>query len=136
MYHAMLYKLHSAIRVRRSAIARRQDKKLSKLCHSKKEETNITEENYLHHTVKHFSSYQLTEIERKALSYGLDQHIPKQANQTVLESEFELFYQNLLRKLKHVPNQQLKLLQFLKLLIVVVFSRQYGIFRCIDNYFL
>ncbi len=99
MYHAMLYKLHSAIPVRRSAIAWRQDKKLSKLCHSKKEETNITEENYLQHTVKNVSIYQLTEIERKVLSYGLDQHIPKQAIKQFLNPNsscfIRIYYENL-----------------------------------------
>ena len=72
------------------------------------EEMDNIENQYLKSTVRNLSSYELTDFKRKALSYGLDQHIPKQPNPTLLESEFEpFFYQNLLKKLRHLPEEHI-----------------------------
>ena len=41
------------------------------------------------HTVHNFPSYQLSEEEYKALSYGLDYHIPSKAGNHVINTEFD-----------------------------------------------
>ena len=51
---------------------------------------------YIKHTVHNFSIYALPDEEYKALSYGLDHHIPTPCNYNAVEPEFELFYQNIL----------------------------------------
>ena len=42
-----------------------------------------------------------------ALSYELDQHIPYTVNYNSINTEFELFYQNILREISHIPEQNL-----------------------------
>ena len=54
-----------------------------------------------------FSSYELLHKEMKALSYGLDHHIPSKINTTQLQTEFEHFYQNLLRNMTHIQDDDL-----------------------------
>ena len=63
------------------------------------------------HTVHNFSSYQLSEEEYKALSYGLDYHIPSQANNNVINTEFEKFYQSILSNFSHIFDDQLAVLK-------------------------
>ena len=46
--------------------------------------------------VHNFSSYNLSEMERKALAYGLDHYIPEKIDKRRLEVEFEDLYQNIL----------------------------------------
>ena len=40
-----------------------------------------------------------------AVNYGLDQHIPYTVNYNTINTEFELFYQNILRDISHIPEQ-------------------------------
>ena len=47
------------------------------------------------------SSYELTTDEKLALSNGLEQHIPSQLNKNDIQTEFECFYQDIL---KNVPS--------------------------------
>ena len=54
-----------------------------------------------------FSSYALPDGEYKALSYGLDHHIPTPCNYNAAETEFELFYQNILSNILHNPENEL-----------------------------
>ena len=42
-----------------------------------------------------------------ALSYELDQHIPYTGNYNSINTEFELFYQNILQEVSHIPEQNL-----------------------------
>ena len=44
------------------------------------------------HTFHNFFSYVLSDEDYKALSYGLDHHIPTSSNYNTVETEFELFY--------------------------------------------
>ena len=49
------------------------------------------------HMVHNVSSYALTEYEMSALTYGLDHHVPANINKNAIFTEFEQFFQNLLR---------------------------------------
>ena len=51
-----------------------------------------------------FSSYQLSSKEEEALSFGLDEHIPSVCNRNRLFTEFEMFYQNILKDISHLNN--------------------------------
>ena len=60
---------------------------------------------YVKNTVHNFSSYQLSNEELTALSYGLDHHIPSKVNRSRIYTEFEQFYQSLLKDISHVPDE-------------------------------
>ena len=47
------------------------------------------------------------ENEDKALTYGLDQHIPPITRKNTIETEFEYFYQNILNDISDVPSDKL-----------------------------
>ena len=49
-----------------------------------------------------FSSYSLTKEEVEALSYGLDQHIPNHTACNTIDTEFELFFQNILNDISNI----------------------------------
>ena len=50
------------------------------------------------------SSYVLTDQEYKALSYGLDHHIPTSSRYNAIETEFKFLYQNILKNISHIPD--------------------------------
>ena len=54
-----------------------------------------------------FSSFALTEQEMTALAYGLDHHIPTNINKKTIFTEFEQFFQTLLRDISHIPENEL-----------------------------
>ena len=58
-------------------------------------------------TIYTFSSYKLSDDEIMALNYGLDQHIPYTINYNSINTVFELFYQNIIRGISHIPEQNL-----------------------------
>ena len=43
-----------------------------------------------------------------ALSYGLDAHIPRNTNTNKMYTEFEFFYQNLLKNISNIPETKLQ----------------------------
>ena len=53
------------------------------------------------------SSYELTDDEKIALSFGLDHHIPTNINHVAIQSEFEQFYQGLVKNLSNIPADDL-----------------------------
>ena len=55
-------------------------------------------------TVHNFSSYQPLSKEEEALSFGLDEHIPSVCNRNKFFTEFEMFYQNILKDISHLNN--------------------------------
>ena len=59
------------------------------------------------HMVYNFSSYALTEEEMTAFAYRLDHHIPTKINKDAIFTESEQFFQNLLRDISHIPENEL-----------------------------
>ena len=55
-----------------------------------------------------FSSYVLSHEECIALSYGLDTHIPRNTNTNKVYTEFEMFYQSLLKNISNIPETKLQ----------------------------
>ena len=62
---------------------------------------------HIRNIVHNFSNYSLSNEEYKALSFGLDYHIPNQSSYNTTETEFEMFSQNILANLSHIPENQL-----------------------------
>ena len=57
--------------------------------------------------VHNFSSYNLSQEEINALSYGLDHHVPTNINKNSIVTEFELFFQNLLKDISNMPETEI-----------------------------
>ena len=55
--------------------------------------------------VHNFSSYKLSKEEHEALSYSLDYHIPSKVTRNSLNTEFEMFFQNLLNNISAIPEE-------------------------------
>ena len=51
-----------------------------------------------------FSLHQLSSKEEEELSFVLDEHIPSVCNWNKLFTEFEMFYQNILKDISHLNN--------------------------------
>ena len=45
------------------------------------------------------------------LSYGLDTHIPSRTNANMIYTEFEVFYQGLLKDIGNIPETELQLIK-------------------------
>ena len=58
------------------------------------------------HTVHNLSSYALSDEACKALFYGLDHHIPTPCSYNAVETEFELFHQNILSNILHISEHE------------------------------
>ena len=85
-------------------VSTRHFKKLGKFWKRKALMRNETKSSmYIKHTVHNFSSYVLSDEKYKVLSYGLDHCIPTPCNYSAVETEFELFYQNILSSISHIP---------------------------------
>ena len=85
-------------------LSTRHLKKLGKFRKRKALMRNETKSSmYIKHTVHNFSSYVLSDEEHKVLPYGLDHRIPTPCNYNAVETEFELFYQNILSSISHIP---------------------------------
>ena len=63
---------------------------------------NRPAENIIHN----FSSYALSEEEKRALSFSLDENIPTKLNENKIQTEFESFYWQLLQHTKHLSQQE------------------------------
>ena len=61
--------------------------------------------------IQNFSSYQLSTDEYTVLSYGLDHHIPTRLNSNRIHTEFEQFYQGILKDISHIPENYLSSLK-------------------------
>ena len=77
IYITLLHQINKAIKGEIKTVSARHLKKLEKL-HLRQNNVSPRKNNliYLKHTICNMSSYQLTHEEERALSYGLDYHIP------------------------------------------------------------
>ena len=53
------------------------------------------------------SSYQLTHNEGRALSYGLDHHIPSKTNPNLIYTEFKSYFQSIKYEITNLPEIQI-----------------------------
>ena len=107
LYNALLHKVSFAVKTRQKAILKRHEKKLIKF----RKNQNIVPENHKTSFAKcivhNFSSYDLSDEEITALSYGLDTHIPTNTDNNTIATEFELFSQNVLIDILDIPESEI-----------------------------
>ena len=72
---------------------------------------DIKRNDYIKHIVHYFSNCVLSDEEYKVLYYRLDHHISSASFYNAFNTKFELFYQNLLTNISHIPNNRLFLLK-------------------------
>ena len=107
LYNALIRCINDVIKSRYKAMNSRHEKKLQKFLTAQKRENNVSKPVLLNSIVHNFSSYNLTQEEHEALSYGLDLHIPTSINRNKIKTEFESFFQSLLYDLSDTPENEI-----------------------------
>ena len=63
----------------------------------------------IHRQIVHnYSSYTLSDEQYEALSFGVESHIPVKVNKNAIYTEFEFFYQRLLKYISNIPENELQ----------------------------
>ena len=108
IYITLLNQINKAIKSKIKAVSAHHLKKLEKLC-LRQNNVSPTKNNlvYLKHTICNMSSYQLTNEEERALSYGLDHHIPSRTDPNLIYIEFKSYFQNIKYKITNLPEIQI-----------------------------
>ena len=101
------HQINIALKSKLKKITKRHDTKLINLRRQQHKSTFGITTTYVKNTDHNFSSYQLFNDELTALSYGLDHHISSKVNPNRIYTEFEQFYQSLLKDISHVPDEDL-----------------------------
>ena len=76
-----------------------------------KQEQPYAEMKFEKHIVHNYSTYSLSSEQYIALSYGLDTHILPRTNANMIHTEFDVFYQGLLKDFGNVPETELQLIK-------------------------
>ena len=106
LFDAFIYQVEVVIRSRLVAIKKRHEKKL--LFNIRRHNVNASDSAVVTKQIIHnFSSCNLSRDRELALCYGQDQHIPNNATRNTIKTEFELFYQGLLKNISHIPEEQI-----------------------------
>ena len=107
IYRTVLHQINKATKGRTKSILARHDKKLKILRQRQhhNEESDYCK-NYFKYTVCNMSSYQLSHDEYKALSFGLDHHIPSKTDSNLIYTGFECYYQNIVHKIENLSDDQ------------------------------
>ena len=108
IYITILHQINKAIKSKIKAVSARRLKKLEKL---RLRQNNVSPRKnnlvYLKHTICNISSYHLTHEEERALSYGLDHHIPSKTDPNLIYTEFETYFQSIKHKITNLPETQI-----------------------------
>ena len=87
-----------AVKSRFKSILFQHQKKLLKFRKAQTAKNCDINPRLMKHIVHNFSSYNLSQAEINALSYGLDHDIPSNNNRNAITTEFESFLQSLLKR--------------------------------------
>ena len=101
------HQINIALKSKLKIITKRHETKLINLRRQQHKSTFGITTTYVQNIVHNFSSYQLSNDELTALLYGLDHHIPFKVNGHKIYTEFQQFYQWLLKDISHVRDEDL-----------------------------
>ena len=63
----------------------------------------------IHRQIVHdYSSYTLSDEQYEAISFDLDTHVPVKVNKNAIYTEFEVFYQSLLKDVPNIVENELR----------------------------
>ena len=107
--NTVLQQIRVAVKSRLKNISKRYENKIFNLRKQQQfnQRSNEKVNNYIKSTVHNFSSYQLSDDKLIALSYDLDHHIQNKLNRNRIHTEFEQSYQNLIKAISHIPDDNL-----------------------------
>ena len=106
MYNTLIQQTNVAIKIRFKVINLHHKKKVIKF-RIKQQKNRISKDpEILKSTIQNCSSYELTTEGMNALAYGLDHHVPTKADRNTITTEFEQFFQNLLKDITHIPENK------------------------------
>ena len=89
------------------AISCKHKKKILNLKHKQQKCYNSNISYTPKEVVHNFSSHVLSQEEHDALSHGLEHHIPSKVTRNSVNTEFESFYQSLLRDISTIPEERI-----------------------------
>ena len=107
IFQTVLHQINKATKSRTKSILIRHDKKLQIL----RQRQHHNEESdyckiYIKYTVCSVPSYQLSHDDYKALSFGLDHHIPSKTDSNLIYTDLECHYQNIVHKIENLSDDQ------------------------------
>ena len=102
LFSTVNYYLNKVVPKTLIKVKHRHEKKLVNLRQYKRKLYGESNTLFIRSTVHKYLSYNLSIGEDKALSFGLDQHIPTTLNRNNLHTEFEYFYQNITNGISHL----------------------------------
>ena len=108
IYITILHQISKAIKSKIKVVSACRLKKLEKL-HLRQNNVSPRKNNlvYLIHAICNMSSYHITHEEERALSYGLDHHIPSKADPNLIYTEYESYFQSIKYKITNLPETQI-----------------------------
>ena len=102
LFHALRYKIRSAVSSRAIKWSSTHQNKLSKLQDEVKTKITTKTKKVLPNIIHNFSSYTLSDKEIEVLSYSLDHYIPDREHGKRTQVEFERFYQQIIPHTMHL----------------------------------
>ena len=109
LYCVLLHKINIATKSRSIAISHshKHKRKNLNLQHKQKKSYNSNISYTTKNVVHNFSSYELSQEEHEALSYGLEHRIPSKITRNSVNTELESFYQSLLLDISIIPEESI-----------------------------
>ena len=108
LYNTLIYQINKAVNSRLKVISLRHNTKLIRL-REQQNKPRKDEQKKIHRQIVHnYSTYTLSDKLYKALSFDLDTHIPVTVNKNGIYTEFEVFFQSLLKDISNIPENELR----------------------------
>ena len=104
--YSTLHQINIAVKSRSRTVTFRHKNKLLNL-REKQKQQHDTLPLYVKQTVCNMSSYVLSDEEKLALSFGLDQHIPVKCDNNLINTEFEHYFQNIKNTVPNISDEKM-----------------------------
>ena len=107
--NALIYHINKAVNSRLEVISLRHNNKLIRLL-EQQNKPRKDEQKKLHQQIVHnYSTYNtLSDDQYETLSFGLDTHILVKVSKNATYTEFEIFFQRLLKDISNIPENELR----------------------------
>ena len=112
LYNTLIHQINKAVNIRLKLISLRHNNKLIRSC-EQQNKPRKDEQKKINRQIEHnYSRYTLSYEQYEALSLGLDTHIPaKVKKKNAIYTEFEFFYQSLLKDISNISENELQLIK-------------------------
>ena len=108
LYNALTYQIYEAVNSRLKVISLDHNNELIRL-REQQNKLKKDEQKKIHRQIVHnYWSYVLSDKQYEAIYIGLDTHVPVKVNKNAIYTEFEVFYQSLLKDISYIPENELR----------------------------